>query len=238
MALAPETRLRLAAVSTATLTTLLFKRGFRSQYIQGVRPLNPGAARLVGEAFTLRHIPARPDLDTLDSFRDPEHPQRKAVETVPPGHVLVMDCRRDPSAASAGSILVARLMVRGAAGVVTDGGIRDSHEIAGFDIPVYCAGPSAPTNLTVHHPVDIGLPIACGNAPVFPGDVMVGDAEGVVCIPAHLADEIAADATEQTLFEDFVMAEIRAGTPMIGLYPPIYPETLVRFQDWKRKRSI
>src|SRR3990172_7805536 len=184
--LKPETRDKLKAVSTATLCTALFKRGLRNQFIQDVHPLNPGAGPMVGEAFTLRYMPAREDLNPISVFQDRAHPQRKAVEDCPPGAVFVIDSRKDPRAASAGAILVSRLMKRGVAGVVTDGGFRDSPEIARLAIPAYHCRPSAPTNLTVHQAIDINVPIGCGDAPVFPGDVMVGDGEGVVVIPAHL----------------------------------------------------
>jgi len=198
----PGARDKLKTVSTATLTTALFKRGLRNQYIQDVHPLNPQAGTMVGEAFTLRYIPAREDLNPIGVFRDREHPQRKAVEECPPGAVLVIDSRKDARAASAGSILVARLMKRGVAGVVTDGGFRDSPDIAKLAIPAYHHRPAGPTNLTVHQALDINVPIGCGDAPVFPGDVIVGDAEGVVVIPAHLADEIAEEAVEMTAAPD------------------------------------
>jgi regulator of RNase E activity RraA len=153
MALSSETTDRLRQVSTATLTTQLFKRGLRNVFIQGVRRMSAASGNLVGEAFTLRYIPAREDLDALSVFEDPEHPQRKAIETVPSGQVLVMDCRRDTRAASGGSILLMRLKVRGAAGIVTDGGLRDSEVIAKMDFSVYGAGGSAPLNLAIHHAV-------------------------------------------------------------------------------------
>ena len=144
MALSNDTLQQFKRASTATLTTQLFKRGLRNVYLQGVHRMSKSADNLVGEAFTLRYIPAREDLDHVGVFEDPEHPQRKAIEVVPPGQVLVMDCRRDTRAASGGSILLTRLQVRGAAGVVTDGGLRDSDTIAGMDYPVFGAGPSAP----------------------------------------------------------------------------------------------
>ena len=143
--LAPETIAALKTCSAATLTTQLFKRGLRNVFMQGVRPLTNVKTPMIGEAFTLRYIPAREDIDHVGVFADPEHPQRKAIETVPPGQVLVSDCRRDARAASGGSILLTRLKVRGAAGFVSDGGLRDSPEIAGFDLPVYCGGPAAPS---------------------------------------------------------------------------------------------
>lgn len=158
----PLTRQRLSRVSTATLTTVLFKKGLNNTFLQNVWPVSAKATSMVGIAYTLRYIPAREDLDSIDAFNDRSHPQRVAVEQCPPGHVLVMDSRGDASAASAGNLLLTRLMRRGVAGVVTDGGFRDSPEIAGMDIPAYHQRPSAPTNLIRHHAVDIGLPIACG----------------------------------------------------------------------------
>lgn len=234
MALSPETRDKLKQVSTATLATALFKRGFRSQMIQGVQPLRPMAESMVGEAFTLRYMPAREDLNKLDVFRDRGHPQRKAVEECPPGAVMVMDSRKDPRAASAGGILVTRLQQRGVAGVVTDGGFRDSAEIATLDMPSFHSRPSAPTNLTLHQAIDINVPIGCGDAPVFPGDVIVGDNDGVIVIPAHLADEIATEATEMTAFEDFVTEKVRGGQSILGLYPPTDESNLAAFAEWRK----
>ena len=235
--LSASTRDKLKTVSTATICTALFKRGLRNQYIQDVRPLNPAAGPMVGEAFTLRYIPAREDLNPITVFQDRSHPQRRAVEECPPGAVFVIDSRKDARAASAGSILVTRLMVRGVAGVVTDGGFRDSPEIAGFAMPAYHHRPAAPTNLTVHQALDINVPIACGDAPVWPGDVVVGDAEGVVVIPAHLADEIAAEAVEMTAFEDFVTEEVGKGRSILGLYPPTDDKAKQDFAAWRKAKG-
>jgi regulator of RNase E activity RraA len=231
--LSPETREKLKTVSTATLCTALYKRGLRNQFIQDVRPLNPNLGNMVGEAFTLRYIPAREDLNPISVFQNREHPQRKAVEECPPGAVMVIDSRKDARAASAGGILVSRLMKRGVAGVVTDGGFRDSPEIALLDISAYHNRPSAPTNLTHHQALDINVPIGCGDVPVWPGDVVVGDGEGVVVIPAHLADEIAAEAVEMTAFEDFVQEEVLKGRSILGLYPPTDPQTPTEFAAWR-----
>ena len=239
MALNPDTRAKLKTVSTATLATALFKRGFRNQMIQGVLPVG-GKAKpetMVGEAFTLRYMPAREDLNQLSVFRDRGHPQRKAVEECPPGAVMVMDSRKDPRAASAGGILVTRLMVRGVAGVVTDGGFRDSGDIAAMEIPAFHTRPSAPTNLTLHQAIDINVPIGCGDAPVFPGDVIVGDADGVIVIPAHLADEIAAEAVDMTAFEDFVQEKVGGGQSILGLYPPTDESNLATFEAWRKEKG-
>lgn len=237
MPLDSAVRDKLKAVSVATLTTCLFKRGLRNQFIQDVHPLNPAAGPMVGEAFTLRYIPAREDLNPLTVFQDRAHPQRKAVEECPSGAVFVVDSRKDPRAASAGAILVSRLMVRGCAGVVTDGGFRDAPEIARLAIPAYHNRPSPPTNLTRHQAIDINVPIGCGDVPVFPGDVVVGDGEGVVVLPAHLAAEIAAESVEMTAFEDFVAEEVLKGRSILGLYPATEEKTRADFAEWRKQRG-
>lgn len=228
-----QTRKKLAAVSTATVATCLFKKGLKNQFIQGVQPLQKGRPTMVGEAFTLRYIPAREDLNPISAFQNPKHPQRVAVEECPEGHVMVIDSRKDARAASAGSILITRLMKRGVAGIVTDGGFRDSAEIAALDFASYHHTPSAPTNLTLHQALDINVPIGCGDVAVFPGDVILGDDDGVMVIPAHLAEEVAAECTEMTLFENFVMEKVNEGHSILGLYPPTDPKTLDSFEIWK-----
>lgn len=235
----PQTRDKLKNVSTATLCTCLYKRGLRTQMIQNVQPVGGprGGQSMVGEAYTLRYMPAREDLNGLEVFRDRAHPQRKAVEECPPGAVLVMDSRKDARAASAGGILVGRLMQRGVAGVVTDGGFRDSADIAKMEMRAFHQRPSAPTNLTLHQAIEINVPIGCGDAPVFPGDVIVGDDDGVLVIPAHLADEIAAEAAEMTVFEDFVADQVAGGRSILGLYPATDPQTLVDFAAWRKTRN-
>lgn len=233
----PTTRQQLMGVSTATLCTALYKRGLRHQFIQDVHPLNPGLPNMVGPAFTLRYMPAREDLNPLAVFQDRQHPQRQAVERCPAGAVFVVDSRKDARAASAGGILVSRLMKRGAAGVVTDGGFRDSPDIARLGFPAYHQRPSAPTNLTLHQAIDIDVPIGCGDTPVFPGDIVVGDAEGVVVIPAHLADEVAAEAVEMTVFEDFVQEKVLEGRSILGLYPPTEEATRTEFAAWRAQRG-
>lgn len=231
-----KTRSRLLSVSTATLTTIMFKRGFRNCFIGGIRPLNAEHARMAGPAYTLRYIPSREDLDQLKVFEDRSHPQRKGIEECPLGHVMVIDSRKDRGAASAGDILVTRLWKRGAAGIVTDGGFRDSADIAKLPFPAFHSGPSAPTNLIRHHAVDLNVPIGCGDVPVYPGDIIAGDGEGVVVIPRHLADQVAAEAVEQTLFEDYVQERVMAGETIFGLYPP-GPEAKAAFQKWRAKRD-
>ena len=236
MPLSDTTRKRLAACSSATLSTQLFKRGFRNQVLQGVSRITPAAPTMVGEAFTLRNIPAREDLDHIGVYDDHEHPQRKAIEIAPPGSVLVIDCREDARSASAGGILLRRLEVRGVAGMVTDGGLRDTPEIAQRAFPVYCKAPSAPISLITQHAVESNVPIACGGVAVYPGDVVVGDGEGVVVIPSGIADEVAADCYEQEKLEEFVQLEIAAGRSLPGTYPP-NAETKARYETWKKGKS-
>jgi regulator of RNase E activity RraA len=233
----PKTKEKLLHVSTATLCTALFKRGLRNQFIQDVRPLNPALANMVGEAFTLRYIPAREDLNPISAFQNRDHPQRKAVEECPAGAVFVIDSRKDARAASAGSILVSRLMKRGVAGVVTDGGFRDSPEIARLPIPAYHNRPSAPTNLTLHQALDINVPIGCGDVAVFPRDVVVGDGEGVIVIPAAIADEVADEAIEMTAFEDFVTEKVLEGRSILGLYPPTDEQSRTDFATWRKTKG-
>ncbi|MFI7219916.1 ribonuclease activity regulator RraA [Micromonospora maritima] len=210
----------LAEASTATLTTQLFKLGLRNTYLAGLRGLSRHEPRMVGEAFTLRYIPAREDIDTLDVFADYDHPQRLAVESVQPGQVLVMDCRGQGRAASAGHILLTRLAARGASGIVTDGTLRDVEGIGDLRLPVFAAGPAAMTNLAQHHAVDLQVPIGCAGVPVYPGDVLVGDADGVVCVPRHLVPVIAQPAREQEELEAFLQRRVAAGAPLRGTYPP------------------
>jgi regulator of RNase E activity RraA len=236
MSLSQSTRDKLATVSTATLTTVLLKRGLKNVFISNIKLINPKAPRLVGPAFTLRYIPAREDLDHLNVFDNRGHPQRVAVETCPAGHVLVIDSRKDASAASAGGILVSRLMMRGVAGVVTDGGFRDTPDIELLNFPVYHSRPSAPTNLIRHHAPDIDVPIGCGDVAVYPGDIVVGDSEGVVVIPKDWADSVAEEAFEQTVFEDFVQEKVFEGRTIFGIYPPD-DAGKAEFAEWRQKKG-
>lgn len=228
------TRDKLMGVSVATLASVLYKRGLRNQVIQGVHPLGWKGKNMVGPAFTLRYMPAREDRNPMTVFRNADHPQRVAIETCPPGAVLVMDSRKQANAASAGDILITRLMMRGAAGVVTDGGFRDAATIAELEMPAYHTRPSSPTNLTNNEAIAINEPIGCGDAPVFPGDIIVGDADCVIVIPAEIADECADEAAEMTVYEDFVIEKVKAGTPIIGLYPQTKAEFAGEFSDWRK----
>lgn len=231
-----NTREALMNLSTATVATALFKRGFKKQFIQNVSPLRKGKPNMVGEAFTLRYIPAREDLNTIDVFKDPNHPQRVAVENCPEGAVMVIDSRKNAEAASAGSILATRLMVRGVAGIVTDGGFRDSSEIAALAISAYHQRPSTPTNLTLHQAIDINVPIACGDVAVFPGDVLLGDDDGVIVIPAHVVDEIVKEGTKMTEYEEFVLEQVNKGESILGLYPATNSKKISEFENWLKTK--
>jgi regulator of RNase E activity RraA len=224
----------LEQASVATVTTQLFKRGLRRMHLVGIVPVSR-QRRLMGEARTLRNIPAREDLDVVEVFQNPEHPQRKAIELTAPGQVLMIDARGDTRAASAGHILCTRLLRRGAAGLVTDGALRDSPAIGEMDFPVYAAAASPAMNLTVHHAVEIDVPIGCGGVPLFPGDVVLGDPEGVVVIPRHLALEVARDAAEQERLETFVLEKVDRGAPLPGTYPPS-AQTLEEYRAWRARQ--
>ncbi|WP_406682867.1 ribonuclease activity regulator RraA [Seonamhaeicola sp. MEBiC1930] len=227
---------QLKKTSTPTIATILFKMGLKNQFIQGAKPLANLKSNMVGKAFTLRYIPAREDLNPITVFRDPKHPQRVAVETCPEGYVMVMDSRKSAKAASAGSILVTRLMVRGAAGIVTDGGFRDAGIIAKLPFHSYHNTPTAPTNLTLNHAIDINVPIGCGDVAVFPNDVIVGDSDGVMVIPAHLADDVAKEAAKMELYEQFVTEKVLEGKTIIGMYPLTSDEVKDDFEKWKANK--
>ena len=167
-----------------------------------------------------------------------KHPQRIAIETCPEGSVLVIDSRKNARAASAGSILVTRLMKRGASGIVTDGGFRDSEEIANLNFYSYHQKPSAPTNLTLHQALDINVPIGCGDVAVFPGDIIVGDKDGVIVIPQEMITDVVLECEEMTLFENFVLEQVNGGASIIGLYPPTNKQSLVDFEEWKSLKNV
>lgn len=231
--LSADTRSLLENVSTATLATALYKAGFKNQFLQEVSPLHIHGKNMVGPAFTLRYIPAREDRNPIEAFRDPKHPQRVAVEECPSGSVMMIDSRKNARAASAGSILVTRLMVKGVSGVVTDGGFRDTSEIASLAFSSFQNRASAPTNLTLHEALDIQVPIGCGDVAVFPGDIVVGDMDGVIVIPQHIVDDIAVECVRMTAYENFVMEKVIDGSPIIGLYPLMDEKLKIEFEQWK-----
>ena len=219
--------------STATLTSVLRQHGITRTFMHGVAPLRPNM-KMAGPAFTLRYIPMREDLDpgTVDNLKDV---QRVGIEQINEGEVFVIDARGDTHAGTMGSILATRLHCRGAAGIVTDGAYRDSPVIAELGMAAYAAAMNAHTNKTIHHPSEIQVPIACGDVAVYPGDIIVGDEEGVVVVPAHLAEQVAQTAAEMEEKEVFITEKIQAGASIIGVYPPD-EKTLAEYEEWKRKR--
>lgn len=235
-ALAPDVLANFKATNTATVCGRLFRRGFRNVLVRNVRPLGQAATTMVGPAYTLRFIPAREDLDGFGIQPDANVIQREAFEQTPQGHVLVMDCREETRAACCGDILVSRLMVRGGAGIVTDGGVRDSLQVSRMAIPVFAAGPSPPVNRVVHHALEHGRPIACGGVAVYPGDVVVGDADGVVIVPRNIAADIAAEAVEQDVMEAWLAKRVLAGAPLAGTFPPS-AETLAEYKAWAAQQE-
>ncbi|WP_431784647.1 fumarylacetoacetate hydrolase family protein [Streptomyces chumphonensis] len=218
----------LRALATATLSSQLRKRGLQHMTIDGVRPTDPGA-KLVGTAHTLRYLPLREDL--FATFGGGMNAQKRAVEELRPGQVLVMDARRDPTAGTIGDILALRAKVRGAAGVVTDGALRDSAAVAALGLPTYYAAEHPAVLGRRHVPWDTGVPIACGGALVQPGDILVGDADGVVVVPPDLATELVADCLEQERQERFIADRVSAGEPIEGLYP-LGPAWRAAYQEW------
>ncbi|MEX1229321.1 MAG: ribonuclease activity regulator RraA [Planctomycetaceae bacterium] len=220
----------LTTPSTATLSTVLAKHGLWNVFITGAKPLAPHL-RMVGQAFTLRYIPAREDLDHNLIFDNTRDPQRIAIESVGPRDVLVIDARGDERAGTMGNILATRMKVRGAAGIVTDGCFRDAPTIAAMNFPAYARSPHAATNKTIHHPVDVQLPVGCGGVAVYPGDILVGDGEGVVVIPRHLADQVAKEAALQEHREDFITAKIERGAPLLGTYP-MNDQTAAEYEEY------
>ena len=223
----------LNATATSTLTGLLSRRGFNNMFMHEVSPLRLGIKRMCGIAYTLRFIPHRKDHTSPLG-----NAQQHAMENCPPGHVLVIDSRGDARAASAGDLYIGRLAARGCAGIVTDGGFRDSEGVLKTGLPAYHKRPVSPPSPIVHQPYDIGLPIACGGVAVYPGDIVVGDCDGVVVIPPDLVEEIAAEADAQNLFDEFAEAEVAKGRSLIGLFPVQNDQCKADFAEWKKARGV
>ncbi len=211
---------KLRQVSTSTLATQLYKRGFRQPTLIGVKPLSRVVDGFVGEAFTMRFIPAREDVNTLDPYNSGNTLQWDSIENVPPGHVIVVDSRGDASAASGGDMLMTRAMVRGAAGFVTDGGLRDAHVLSSLPFATYASTVTITTRAAFHHVADLQVPIGCAGVAVYPGDVLVGDRDGVVVVPRVVAAEIAQPALEQEQLEAYLHTRLQAGEALWGIYPP------------------
>ncbi len=231
MALAPEVIETLSKVSTATLTTVLLKKGLRNVWLRGTRPIRSGQKRVVGPAFTLRFVPAREDLATPESWASPRS-TRAAIEAMPEGAVAVVDAMGVTDAGIFGDILCARMAKRGVAALVTDGVVRDLAGVLGTGLPVWCQGAAAPPSVAGLTFVNWQEPIACGGVAVFPDDIVVVDDDGAVLIPAALLDHVLATAPDQEHLEGWIMTEVERGVPLPGLYPSD-AETKARYAAFK-----
>jgi regulator of RNase E activity RraA len=219
---------QLTAVSTATITMVLLKQGLRNIWLRGARPLRSGQPRVVGRAFTMRFLPAREDLATPESLASGRS-TRAAIEEMPPGSVVVVDAMATLDAGVFGDILCARMKMRGVAGLVTDGVVRDIAGVLGTDLPVWCQGTAAPPSVCGLTFVGWQEPVACGGVAVFSGDVIVADDDGAVVIPQSLVGAVIAAGSGQERLEAWIMQEVARGVPLLGLYPP-NAETRARYE--------
>jgi regulator of RNase E activity RraA len=236
MELKPEIHALLVRVGVATLTNGLLKRGLRNQFLHGIMPVAPSLPTMAGTAFTLRFIPAREDIDTLAALARTDNAQRCALEACPPGAILVIDTGNNARSASAGDLMIGRLKMRGCAGIVTDGGFRDIQGVIKLGLPAYQRQVSPPATPIALHPVDFDVPIGCAGVAVYPGDVLVGDAEGVVVLPAGIAEELAREALEIATYDEFAERRIAAGRSIIDIFPPSH-EVMHEFREWKKARG-
>jgi regulator of RNase E activity RraA len=224
----------LAGCSSGSLTTQLFKLGFRQPALVGLRPMSKDIKPFAGRAYTMRFIPAREDIDTYGTMTtkpNGDNLQWQGVEQIQPGDVLVIDSQNDPRAASAGNILVTRLLARGAKAIITDGALRDGSEIAALPLPAYAREITATTRISYHHVADLQVPIGCAGVAVYPGDVIVGDADGITVVPAHLAEELAEYCSVQDDLENYLAMRIASGEALWGIYPP-GPEAIAAYHAW------
>jgi len=235
MDLDPQVIETLSRVTTATITTVLLKKGLRNVWLRGARPIRTGMPRLVGRAFTLRFVPAREDLATPESWGSPIS-TRAAIEDMPAGCIAVVDAMGVQDAGIFGDILCARMAKRGITALVTDGVVRDVQGVLGTNLPVWCSGAAAPASVAGLTFVAWQQPIACGGVAVFPGDVMVCDDDGAVLIPAALLEQVLKEAPEQERLEGWIMDEVNQGAALPGLYPP-NAENKARYQAAMEKRD-
>lgn len=233
MALADDWSKTLQSISTATLTTVLLKKGLRNIWMRGTRPIRTGQKRVIGPAFTLRFVPAREDLATPESWASPVS-TRAAIELMPGNCVVVVDALGTTGAGIFGDILAARMVKRGVAGLVTDGVVRDLAGVLASGLPVWCQGTAAPPSVAGLTFVGWQQPISCGGVAVFPDDIVVADDDGAVLIPAALIDDVVAEAAAQERMEEWIMKEIERGVPLPGLYP-MNAETRARYEASKKR---
>ena len=234
MSLTPEAIKTLSHITTATITTVLLKKGLRNVWLRGTKPLRPGQKRLVGPAFTLRFVPAREDLATPESWSSPIS-TRTAIEAMPEGCIAVVDAMGVTDAGIFGDILCARMARRGVSALITDGVVRDVAGVLGTGLPVWCQGVAAPPSVAGLTFVGWGEPIGCGGVAVFADDLVIVDDDGAVVIPAALVDAVAGEAAEQERKEGWIMSEVDKGASLPGLYPP-NAENKARYEAWAKGR--
>jgi regulator of RNase E activity RraA len=227
-------RERLKQVSVATISTCLYRAGIKVACPHGIRPVAPNLPRMAGPAFTLRFIPAREDIGGAASYGAGGNIHQQAFEACPPGAVLVIDTRSETRGCSCGDLLIGRLKARGCAGIVTDGGFRDTPDIAQLQFPAYQREPAPAPSFGRLHAVDLNVPIGCGDVAVYPGDIVVGDAEGIVVIPAAMTSRIATDAYELARYDAFAAEEIARGRSIVGLYPAT-DASRAEFARWRKE---
>ena len=225
----------LSSITTATLTTVLLKKGLRNVWLRGAKPIRTGQPRIVGPAFTLRFVPAREDLATPESWASPIS-TRAAIEAMPPGCIAVVDAMGVTSAGIFGDILCERMRFRNVAGLITDGVLRDLAGVLRTGLPTWCAGVAAPPSVAALTFVAWQQPIACGGVALFPNDILVADDDGAVVIPAALLDQIVAEASEQEQLEAWIVTQVQAGSPLPGMYP-ISAENRARYQAFRESQS-
>lgn len=229
--LSAGTHEKLIRVGAANVANALLAHGFRNVLMHGVTPLWPGQQQLVGPAYTLRFIPAREDMDSMAAYSQPDNKHRRAMEEAPPGAVLVIDAFGSRGGSSMGDMMATRLVHRGVAGVVTDGGYRDASAIRATGLPCYQRGSAPAATPIAMHPIALNEPIGCAGVAVYPGDVLVGDADGVVVIPQHLADQVAAEAYDAVQYEQFASQQLRDGASLFGTFPAT-TESRKQYDEW------
>lgn len=236
--LSDATRERLLKCGAANLSNALLRRGLRNTFLHGLNPIAPDQQPMIGPAFTLRFIPAREDVDTMSIYSSNESLHRRAIEECPPGAVLVMATGGDFRSSAMGDMMALRLSVRGVAGVITDGGFRDCPGIRSTGLPCFQRQGSGPATPITLHPVEFNAPVGCAGVAVYPGDVIVGNGEGVVAIPHQLADEIASEVAKETEYEEFVADQLSRGRSIFGLFPATAASRR-EFEKWKSEtRSL
>ncbi len=229
--IAEQTRAKLMRVGSAHVANVLLKYGFRNVYLLGIAPVAAGQEQLVGRAYTLRFMPAREDIDLMANYLKDDNKHRRAIEECPPGAVLVIDAMGSTRSAAMGDMMALRLKQRGVAGVVTDGGYRDAPAIIDTGLPCYQKQAAPPATPIAMHPVELDGPVGCAGVAIYPGDVIVGDAEGVVVIPHAFVDEVAEQAFDTVEYEAFAAMHISRGRPIFGLFPAS-PESRIEYEQW------